>query len=57
MNVQSDDVRNIWVEGPSHWGYNIFTELFTQNIKDKEGLQNKSGFLKYNYSLLGNSVQ
>ena len=39
MNVQSDDVRNTWVEGPSYWGDNTFTELFTQNIQDKEGLK------------------
>ena len=30
MNVQSDDVRNIWVEGPLYWGDNTFMELFTQ---------------------------
>ena len=64
MNVQSDDIRNIWVEGPSYWGDNTFTELLTQKILDKEDLnnsqehlQNKSRFLKYNYSLLGNTVQ
>ena len=39
MNVQSDDVRNIWVEGPSYWGDNTLMELFTQNILDKEGLK------------------
>ena len=39
MNVQSNDVQNIWVEGPSYWGDNTFTELFTQNILDKEGLK------------------
>ena len=39
MNVQSDDVRNVWVEGPSYRGGNTFTELFTQNILDKEGLK------------------
>ena len=39
MNVQSDDVRNIWVEGPSYCGDNTSTELFTQNILDKEGLK------------------
>ena len=27
------------VEGPSYWGDNTFTELFTQNILDKEGLK------------------
>ena len=39
MNVQSDYVRNIWVEGPSYRGGNTFTERFTQNILDKEGLK------------------
>ena len=39
MNVQSDDVRNIWVEGPSYRGDNTFTELFTQNILGKESLK------------------
>ena len=39
MNVQSDDVRNIWGERPSYWGDNTFTELVTQNILDKEGLK------------------
>ena len=39
MNVQSDDVRNIWLEGPSYWGDNTFTELFTQNILGKESLK------------------
>ena len=42
MNVQSDDVRNRWVEGPSYWGDNTITELFTQKILDK-GLKQKSG--------------
>ena len=39
MNVQSDDVRNVWVEGPSHQGENTLTELFTQKILNKEGLK------------------
>ena len=39
MNMQSDDVQNIWVEGPSYGGDNTFTELFTQKILDKEGLK------------------
>ena len=39
MKVESGDARNIWVEGPSYWGDNTFTELFTQNILDKEGLK------------------
>ena len=64
MNVLSDDVRNRWVEGPSYQEENTFTELFTQKILDEEGLKqhsphirNESGFLKYNYSLLGNTGQ
>ena len=39
MNVQSNDVRNKWVEGPSYWGDNTFMGLFTQKIRDKEGLK------------------
>ena len=39
MNVQSDDVRNRRVEGPSYRGDNTFTKLFTQKILDKEGLK------------------
>ena len=39
MNVQSDDVQNIWVKGSSYWRDNTFTELFTQNILGKEGLK------------------
>ena len=47
MHVQSNDVQKIWVEGPSHWGDNTFTELFTQNILDKEGLkQDSDTFMK-----------
>ena len=62
MNVQRDELQNIWVEVPLYWGDNIFTELFTQKLLDKEGLKlahlrNKSGFLKYNYSLSGNTFQ
>ena len=34
-----DDVRHILVEGPSYWGNNTSTELFTQNVLDKEGLK------------------
>ena len=63
MIVLSYDVRNVWVEGPSYWRDNAFMELFTQNILDKEGLnnsqvhlRNERGFLKYNYNLLGNTV-
>ena len=62
--MQTDDVRNRWIKEPSYRGDSTFTELFTQKILDKEGLKhsrvhlrNKSGFLKYNYSLLGNTVQ
>ena len=36
MNLQNDDVQNIWVEGPSYRGDNTFAELFTQNILNKE---------------------
>ena len=35
MNVQRDDMRNRWVEGPLY----IFTELFTEKILDNEGLK------------------
>ena len=35
MNVQSDDVRKRWVEGPSYRGDNTFMELFTQKILSK----------------------
>ena len=37
MNVQSDDVRNIWIGGSSYQGDNSFTKLFTQRILKKEG--------------------
>ena len=43
MNVQSDDMRNRWVEGPLYRGDNTFTELFTQKILDIEGLKQYSG--------------
>ena len=43
MNVQSDDVRNRWVDGPSYRGDNTFTQLFTQDTLDKEGLNQWSG--------------
>ena len=39
MNVQSNDVQNIWVEGTSYRGDNTFTELFTQKVLGKEGLK------------------
>ena len=62
--MKSNNMQNIWVKRPSYWGENSFTELLSQSILDKEGqdnsradLQNKSGFLKYNYSLLGNTVE
>ena len=35
MNVQSDDVPNIWFEGPLYWEDNTFTKLFTQKILEK----------------------
>ena len=41
-----------------------FYRADTQKIQDEEGLhnsqarlRNKSGFLKYNYSLIGNTIQ
>ena len=37
MNVQSDDVRTIWIGGSSYRGDNSFTKLFTQKILNKEG--------------------
>ena len=37
MNVQSDDVRNIWIGGSSYRGDNSFTKLFIQKILNKEG--------------------
>ena len=36
MNVQSDDVRNMWIKGYSYRGENTFTKLFTQKILNKE---------------------
>ena len=39
MNVHSDDMRNIWVEGSSYWGDNTFMELLTQKILDKKGVK------------------
>ena len=39
INVQNNDVRNTWVEGPLYRGENTFMELFTQKILDKEGLK------------------
>ena len=39
MNVQSNDVRNRWVEITSYLGDNTLTELFTLKILDKKGLK------------------
>ena len=39
MNLQSDDMQNIWIEGSSYGGENAFTKLFTQKILSKEGLK------------------
>ena len=39
MKVQSDDIWNIWVEGPSYLEDITFAELFIQKILDKEGLK------------------
>ena len=37
MNVQSDDVRNVWIGGSSYRGDNSSTKLFTQKILNKQG--------------------
>ena len=48
MNVQSNDARTRWVEGPLYQGENTFTELFTQKILDKGAFMKQSGaFVKY----------
>ena len=39
MNVQRNDMRNLWIEGSSYRGENTFTKLFTQKILNKEGLK------------------
>ena len=39
MNAQSDDVQNRLVKRPSYREDYTFTELFTQNILDKEGVK------------------
>ena len=39
MNLQSDDMQNIWIERSSYGGENAFTKLFTQTILSKEGLK------------------
>ena len=36
ISVQSDDVWNVWIEGPSYWGSNTFMQLLTQKILDKK---------------------
>ena len=41
--MQSNDVRNIWVEGTFYRGDNTFTELFTQKILNKEDLKQQLG--------------
>ena len=43
MNVQSDDVRKLWIAGSSYRGDNAFTKLFTKNVLNKEGLKQQSG--------------
>ena len=50
MNVQSDDVQNVWVEGPSYQGDNLHKRFWIKKIQNNSLaiLQNKSGFLKYN---------
>ena len=37
MNVQSDDVRNVWIGGSSYRGDSSFMKLLTQKILNKEG--------------------
>ena len=39
MELQSNDVGNRWIEGPLHREENNFTELFTENIMNKECLK------------------
>ena len=39
MNLQSDDVGNIRIEGSSYRGVYTFTKLLTQKILNKEGLK------------------
>ena len=43
MNLQSDDVRGIWIGGSFYQGDNSFTKLFTQKILNKEGQKQYSG--------------
>ena len=37
MNVQSDDVQNIWIGGSSCRRDNSFMKLFTQKVLNKKG--------------------
>ena len=39
MNVQSNDKQNRFLEGTSYPGDNTLTELFAQQILDKESLK------------------
>ena len=39
MNLRSDDMQNIWIEGSSDGGDTTFTKLFTQKILNKEGVK------------------
>ena len=66
MNVQSDDVQNIekailrrriekTILLRNYLHKRFWIKKVLNNIRAH--LQNKSGFLKYNYSLLGNTVQ
>ena len=43
MNVQSDNVRNVWIGGSSNRGDKSFAKLFTQKILNKEGQKQWSG--------------
>ena len=46
MNVQSDDVPNVWIGGSSCRGDNSFTQLFTQKILNKEGQKQQWGVFR-----------
>ena len=37
MNVQSDDLQNVWIGESSYQGDNSSMKLFTQKILNKEG--------------------
>ena len=39
MNLLSNDMQNMWIEGSSYGGDNTFMKLFTQKILNKEGLK------------------